>query len=83
MKIKEIEEVKKGMGEIEFYRYFYYDGDDEFMEENIEEFRESEKIIQHIYKLLEDDKKYNVKLNESGITVYDKNKKMYSIRIEF
>ena len=83
MKIKEIEEVKKSMGEIEFYRYFYYDGDDEFMEENIEEFRESEKIIQHIYKLLEEDKKYNVKLNESGITVYDKNKKMYSVRIEF
>lgn len=83
MKIKEIEEVKKSMGEIEFYRYFYYDGDDEFMEENIEEFRESEKIIQHIYKLLEKDKKYNVKLNESGITVYDKNKNTYSIDIEF
>ena len=83
MTVNEIKKMKKNMGEVEFYRYFYYDGGEQFTKDYIEQFRESEKIIQYIYKLLEKDKKYNVELNENGITIYDKNKNNYSIRIEF
>lgn len=80
---KEINQEKKNMGEIEFYNYFYgFDSD--FIKEYINQFRESEKILQLIYNLLENNKNYKIKLYENSISIEnEKTKDRYSILIEF
>lgn len=85
MKIKDIEKIKNNMGEVEFYKYFYFSTkDDSFIEDYIEQFRESEKIIQLIYKLLKDSKEYKVDLYEGCIQLENKNTRdSYKITIEF
>ena len=84
MNKKEINNIKNNMGEIEFYKYFYYNGDDEFMEEYIEQFREQEKILQLIYKSIKDDKNYKINLYEGSISIENKKTKdCYKISIEF
>ena len=84
MTIKEIEKVKKNMGEINFYQYFFFDGDYDFMIEHIENFKESEKIIRLIFELVKDNKDYEVELFESSLSFENKKtKNNYKISIEF
>lgn len=92
MKINEIKKIKENMGEIEFYQYFYFDGDRDFMEENIKRFRESEELLQTIYCLLQNEidgeesslSDYKVELFEGSLSITNKKtKNSYSVGIEF
>lgn len=84
MEIKDVKKVKSNMGEIEFYQYFYGGFDRSFIKEYIKQFRESEKILQLIYKLLKDNKDYKATLYEGKVGIENiKTKDYYSLDIEF
>lgn len=84
MEINKIEKLKKNMGEIEFYQYFYYDGDRDFMEKNIERFREQEKILKLINRRLQQDNTFDVELFEGSLSITNKKtKNSYIVTIEF
>lgn len=84
MKIKEIEKTKKIMGEIEFYQYFFFDSSEEFIKENIERFREEEKILRLINRRLQQDNTFDVELFEGSLSITNKKtKESYHLTIEF
>lgn len=80
---KEIERVKKNMGEIEFYQYFYWDANESYIKEYINQLRESEKLYNIIYESLKNNKDYNIMLFEGSITIENKKTKdCYHLTIE-
>lgn len=81
---KEIEKEKNSMGEIEFYQYFFGGYDSDFIEEYIDQFRESEEILYLIYNLLKNNKQYNVELFEGSLSIENKKtKEYYKLTLEF
>ena len=74
------------MSEIEKFAYFYSDSED-FVEENIETYREMEKIKKDVYKLIKDKMKdYDIRIAdyERGITFTNKKtKETITMNMEF
>lgn len=86
MKINEIKKIKENMGEIEYYQYFYFDSSEDFIQDNIKQFREQEKIMMYITEILLQQKqdKYNITFSDGSIMFENKKTKdSYSINIEF